>query len=61
MDNSNNVICKISCIDCDASYVGQMKRKLKRRLNEHVKSIRLDPQKHSVISDHISKHGHLTD
>jgi len=39
-------------------YVGQMKRKLKTRLNKHIKNIRLDPQKYSVISDHISKHNH---
>jgi len=44
------------CKNCNASYVGQTKRKLKTRLNEHVKNIRLDPQKHSVISDHIFEH-----
>jgi len=52
MDN-NNVTYKISCMDCNASYMRQ-KRKLKTKLNKHVKNIRLDPQKHSVISDRIS-------
>jgi len=52
MDN-NNVIYKIFCKDCDASYAGQTKRKLKTRLNEYVKNIKLDSQKQSVISDHI--------
>jgi len=41
--------------------VGKIKRKLKTRINEHVKNIRLDPQKHSVISDHIFEHGHSMD
>jgi len=51
----NNIIYKIFCMD-DASYVEQMERKLKTRLNDHVKNIRLDPWKHSVISDHINEH-----
>jgi len=34
------------------------KRKLKTRLNDRVKNIRLDSQKHSVISDHIFDHDH---
>jgi len=48
-------------MNCDASYVGQTKRKLKTRLKEYVKNIRLDPQKHSVISDHIAEHDHSMD
>jgi len=52
---------KIFCKDCDASYMGQTKRKLKTRLNEHIKNIKLDPQKHSVISDHILEHDHSFD
>jgi len=31
------------------------------RINEHIKNIRLDPQKHSVILDHIFEHGHSLD
>jgi len=34
---------------------------LKTRLNEYVKNIRLDTQKHSVILDHISEHDYLMD
>jgi len=33
---------KIFCKDCDASYVGQTKRKLKTKLNEHIKNIKVD-------------------
>jgi len=32
--NNNNVIYKVFCKDCDASYVNQIKRKLKTRKNK---------------------------
>jgi len=41
--------------------MGKTKRKLKTRLNEHIKNIKLDPQKHSVISDHILEHDYSFD
>jgi len=59
--DNNNVIYKIFCKDCDASYVGQTKRKLKTRIKEHQKNINLDPIKHSVISDHILEFDHAID
>ncbi|KAL6421443.1 hypothetical protein ACFW04_013898 [Cataglyphis niger] len=31
----NNVVYKINCINCDASYVGQIKRQLYTRITEH--------------------------
>jgi len=31
----SNVVYKINCKDCNASYVGQTKRLLKTRINEH--------------------------
>ncbi|XP_024893281.1 uncharacterized protein LOC112468378 [Temnothorax curvispinosus] len=50
---NNNVIYKINCNNCDASYVGQTKRQLKTRINEHRTNFRLDPSKHSVITEHM--------
>ena len=38
--SKNNVVYKISCKDCDASYVGQTSRKLKSRIAEHRNHIR---------------------
>lgn len=49
--SNNNVVFKITCLNCDVSYVSQTKkRQLGTRLKEDVK---LNPSKHSVIKDHI--------
>jgi len=32
---NKNIVYKLSCKDCDATYVGQMKRKLNTRISEH--------------------------
>lgn len=50
---NNNVVYKIFCNYCNSSYVGQTKRKLRTRLKEHKANIKLDPSKHSVLTEHI--------
>jgi len=52
LSSNNNVVYKVSCKNCDASYVGQTKKQLKTRLKEHRNNIKLDQSKHSVISEH---------
>lgn len=51
----------ISCNDCDASYVGQTKRRLRTRIKKPESNKKLDPNKQSVVSEHISKFNHSFD
>ena len=57
-DNSNNVIYKVNCNNCDASYVGQTKKQLQTRIKEHRNNIKLDQSKYSAISKHITEINH---
>jgi len=50
LETNNNIVYKISCKNCNASYVGQTRRQLKTRISEHIKNIRLDESKHSVVT-----------
>lgn len=47
-----NVVYKLNCGDCDASYVGQTKRLLKTRIAEHRGHINRNGSQQSVITDH---------
>jgi len=47
-----NVVYKINCQNCDASYVGQIKRILNTRISEHRNHIRRNSPQASVITDH---------
>lgn len=57
--HDNNIIYKICCKDCNATYVGQTKRQLKTRVNEHIKNIKQSNL--SVISQHIINYNHTID
>ncbi|KYN09443.1 hypothetical protein ALC57_18450, partial [Trachymyrmex cornetzi] len=59
--NRNNVVYKISCRDCDASYVGQTKRKLSTRLREYECNIRGNSSKYSVLTNHMLDFNHSFD
>jgi len=58
---NNNVVYKIMCKDCDASYVGQTKRQLKTRVNEHRYNLTSLSANPSVITEHILQHSHSFD
>ncbi|EZA62947.1 hypothetical protein X777_15540 [Ooceraea biroi] len=53
-----NVVYKISCNDCDASYVGRTKQQLHTRINEHRKDINKRTGSPSVISSHKLESSH---
>ena len=58
---NNNVVYRIACNNCDATYVGQSKRQLKTRIKEHRTNINSDPDKHSVVSNHVINYNHSFD
>ena len=57
-NKKKNVVYKIRCNDCDASYVGQTRRLLKTRISEHRNDIRKSTGNPSVISEHRMLHSH---
>jgi len=59
--HKNNVVYKINCKNCDASYVGQTKRQIRTRIKEHYNNIKTDKSKHSVITEHIINFNHNFD
>jgi len=54
-------VYKIFCNNCNASYVGQTKRKIVTRINEHIKNVGFDESKHSVITKHMLELNHSFD
>ena len=50
--SKSNVVYKISCNNCDASYVGQTGRQLKTKITEHRNHIRHKTSVRSVITKH---------
>jgi len=54
----NDVVYKISCQDCEATYVGQTKSQLKTRLQEHSADIKKKNDPPSVISNHRINDNH---
>ena len=56
--SKSNVVYKISCNNCDASYVGQTGRQLKIRITEHRNHIRHNTSVRSVITEHRLQYDH---
>ncbi|XP_018311680.1 uncharacterized protein [Mycetomoellerius zeteki] len=57
-NQNKNVIYKITCKDCDASYVGQTGRKLISRITEHRNHINWNTNSQSVITNHRTELNH---
>jgi len=58
-DSHTNVMYKINCMNCDASYVGQTGRLLKTRIGKHRNHhINRNTAQLSVISEHRIEFSH---
>lgn len=55
-----NVVYRVSCCDCDATYVGQTKKQLKTRVKEHRNDIKRSSSP-SIISRHRFELNHNFD
>jgi len=56
-----NVVYKINCKDCDASYVGQTGRQLKTRISEYKNHINRNTFGLPVITEHRLHKNHEFD
>ena len=50
--NISNIVYKINCCDCDASYVGETKRALKTHVKEHHRAIEKMNLSGSALAQH---------
>jgi len=57
-DLHTNIVYKINCMSCDASYVEQIGRLLKTRIGEHRNHINRNTAQLSVMTEHriVSSH-----
>ena len=51
-NRNHNIVYKIICADCSASYIGETKKALDTKLKEHQNDIKNNPIEHGVISKH---------
>ena len=62
LDNDkSNVVYKINCCDCDASYVGETKRALKTCVSEHHRAVENMDFSGSALAQHAWEHDHHID
>ncbi|EZA59383.1 hypothetical protein X777_00505 [Ooceraea biroi] len=57
-EKKNCVVYKFDCANCESCYIGQTKRHLKTRIDEHMSNIRKNSDNHSVVSRHRLNDNH---
>ena len=56
--DKSNIVYKINCHDCDASYVGEMGRALKTHVLEHCRAVEKRDFSASALAQHAWEHNH---
>ena len=60
MEKSGVIYC-IPCAECPATYVGETKRKLGKRMDEHKRAVRMADFNVSAVAEHAWSAGHGVD
>ena len=60
-DDKSSIVYKISCRDCDASYVGETERALKTHVSEHCRPMEKRDFSASALAQHAWEHDHHID
>ncbi len=55
--NMSNLIYKIDCLNCDASYVGETSQLLKNRINQHKRDVYYKKET-TALCEHATQKGH---
>ena len=51
-EQQNNIVYKIPCRDCEATYIGESKRSFKQRSSEHMRAVKNRDIEKNEIADH---------
>ena len=60
-EKQNNVVYKIPCSDCQATYIGETKRSLLTRSKEHLRAVTNRDIEKNELADHSWTHDHRID
>jgi hypothetical protein len=60
-EETSNCIYQIGCTECDASYTGETKRRIKNRMTEHRAAVRNGNDKDSALAEHAINKLHPPD
>ena len=59
-NDCSNIVYKVDCKNCPSSYVGQSRRKLLYRVNEHTRDVK-KLSKNSSLATHVNNTNHTID
>ena len=60
MEKKRNVVCEVSCRDCQLMYIGETRRTMKKRMTEHQYAVKTGDPKNG-IAVHVQKTQHSID
>ena len=61
VEEHNEVVYSISCVECTSLYIGQTGRSLKQHVSEHRRALKNGDIQTSTLAEHVFKSGHAVD